>query len=217
MKIVCISDTHGQPVVVPDGDMVIHAGDVSSEGRVNEVIKFLKWFSGLPHKYKICIAGNHDFLFQRNPLLIKSLLVDYPGITYLEQSSCEIEGIKIFGSPWTPKFFNWAFMYARQDANDYWEKIPPDTNILITHGPPYGILDLVDNNLNDDKHVGCKSLLRKLDDLPDLKLHVFGHIHSGRGELYNGKTFINAACLDEDYLPVRVAPFIFNYDYDSPM
>lgn len=210
MKIVCISDMHGNRIVLPDGDMVICAGDMTIFGHTGQIITFLKWFSGLPHKYKIFIAGNHDKLFQKNPALIKSLLLDYPNLIYLEDSAIEIEGVKIYGSPWTPRFMNWAFMYEPSKANKHWDRIPPDTNILITHGPPYGILDLSYYG-GVANHAGCKSLLKKLDDLKDLKLHVFGHIHPGRGELYNGKTFINASVMNVDGNLFDLSPIIFNY------
>lgn len=212
MKIILISDTHGKRVVPPDGDMIIHGGDVSNVGKNHEIIYFLDWFSNLPHKYKICIAGNHDFGFQNKPMELKAILKDYPSVIYLQDSGIEIEGIKIWGSPWTPVFFNWAFMYDREDGEAIWSKIPNDTNILITHGPPYGIMDLVNNDLNNDRHVGCHHLLKKLDDLKDLKLHVFGHIHDQRGELYNGKTFINASVLTDEYRYWNLEPFIFNYE-----
>lgn len=209
MKIILISDTHGKRVVPPEGDMIIHGGDLTTVGHSHEVVNFLNWFSNLPHKYKICIGGNHDFLFQRKPNEAKAILKDYPSVIYLQDSGVEIEGIKIWGSPWTPAFLNWAFMYTSDEGEEIWSKIPDDTNILITHGPPYGIMDLV----NGGKHVGCHHLLKKLDDLKDLKLHVFGNIHEQRGELYNGKTtFINASVLTDEYTYWNLEPFTFNYE-----
>jgi Icc-related predicted phosphoesterase len=214
VKIVLISDTHTKHrFLVPEGDMVIHAGDVCSYGTLYELKSFLDWFSTLPHKYKIFIAGNHCFPFQKETPEAASLVRDYPGIIYLEESGVEIEGIKIWGSPWTPYFFNWAFNYQPEDAYKYWEKIPLDINILITHGPPYGILDDVGNTrYNPDRHVGCPELLLKINELKDLRLHVFGHIHCGRGILEVGKTtFCNASILNDDYKYYDSTPFICNY------
>lgn len=214
IKIVLISDTHlKHKITLPEADCIIHAGDVCSYGTIYEVEVFLKWFSQLPYKYKIFCAGNHCFPFQREKDRVSELLREYPEVIYLEESSIEIEGIKIWGSPWTPYFFNWAFNYQPEEAYKYWSKIPLDTNILITHGPPYGILDDVGNTrYNKDSHVGCPELLLKLKELKDLRLHVFGHIHCGRGILEVGKTtFCNASILNDDYMYYDSTPFIYNY------
>lgn len=214
LKIILISDTHTKHrIPLPEGDMIIHAGDVCSHGTIYEVEIFLKWFSLLPYKYKIFIAGNHCFPFEREPERVTELLKQYPDIIYLEESGVEIEGTKIWGSPWTPEFFDWAFNYPREQAAKCWDKIPLDTNILITHGPPYGIMDDVGSTrYNPDSHVGCKVLLDKINELKDLRLHVFGHIHCGRGILEVGKTtFCNASILNDDYQYYDSEPFIYNY------
>ena len=117
MKIVCISDTHNcnEEIAVPDGDLLIHSGDATNSGSIAEVSAFLKWFASLPHRHKIFVAGNHDWLFERQNALARQMTED-AGITYLEDSAIEIEGLMIYGSPWQPRFFDWAFNLSRGAA-----------------------------------------------------------------------------------------------------
>lgn len=223
LKIIAISDTHGKhgraEIEVPEGDVLIHGGDFTSMGTEYQVELFLRWFDQLPHRYKIVIPGNHDWLCQRKPAKIREMLLGMckGNVIYLDHTWCNIDGVKIFGSPWTPAFCNWAFNYDRKMGEEVWKDIPDDTNILITHGPPYGIMDYVEGGAkqtswNDDDHVGCKALLNRVNQLKDLRLHIFGHIHAGRGVLENGKiTFINASVLGENYQPYAVKAFEYNY------
>src|SRR5690625_1620059 len=143
MKIVAISDTHGRhaDIVFPKGDMLIHAGDVSSRGTRTQVADFIDWFARQPHKYKIFIAGKHDFFLEQADVQeIKELIPE--GIIYLNDSGVEIEGIKFWGSPVTPWFYNWAFNRDRgEEIKQHWDLIPDDIRVLITHGPPSRILD----------------------------------------------------------------------------
>src|SRR5947209_8205178 len=133
MRIICISDTHlahqeGQ-LKIPDGDLLIHAGDGTFEGSLAEMSDFLKWLSQLPHRRKVLIAGNHDWLFQKNPALARSLVP--ASITYLEDSRAEIEGLSIYGSPWQPEFLKWAFNLPRgARLREKWRRIPSDIDIL---------------------------------------------------------------------------------------
>lgn len=219
LKIVCISDTRGKhnrvEIDVPDGDILLHAGDFSSMGTVYQTKLFIDWFDSLPHRYKVFIAGNHDWIAQNDSIELAAMLAD-TNITYLKHQSTVIEGIKIFGSPWQPAFCNWAFNYPREAGEKIWRDIPDDTNILITHGPPFGIHDYVEggsrSSWNDSDNVGCKALLNRINQLEHLKLHVFGHIHCGRGYLENGKTtFINASVLTDAYQPYSNKAFIYNY------
>lgn len=207
MKIVCISDSHGQHDVLqlPEGDILIHAGDVSSRGKEYEIDDFLHWFSMQPHQYKILIAGNHDFYFEQHE---ESVIQDkIPGnIMYLNDSGCTIAGLHIWGSPIQPTFFDWAFNRDRGEAiQKHWDLIPGTTDILITHGPPYGILDTTVRG----EHVGCEVLAKKVLEVAP-KLHVFGHIHEDYGKVTQGKTtFINASVLDVKYRLVH-APIVFH-------
>ena len=201
MKIVAISDTHGlhQQVELPKGDILLHAGDISERGRELEVISFLNWFSTQDFKYKIFIAGNHDFYFEQNtPKTIESILPT--NITYLNDSGITIEGINIWGSPITPWFYDWAFNRHRGAAiQKHWDLIPINTDILITHGPPKGILDTV---VSGDQ-VGCERLVNALK-ICRPKFHIFGHIHEGRGFLKKKHTtYINASVVNLQYQVVH--------------
>jgi len=199
MQIVAISDTHGkhrdlQPL--PKGDVLIHSGDVSRGGTKEQITDFLKWFAAQNHTHKIFIAGNHDFFFeQANPEEINSIIPD--GVIYLNDSGMKINGVQFWGSPITPWFNNWAFNRDRGDEiKKHWELIPDDTNVLITHGPPFGILDeTVYGN-----RTGCEDLLLRVDQVKP-KFHIFGHIHEDYGNFKKGETsFVNASVLDDWYV-----------------
>jgi len=214
LNITCISDTHQNHKVgadLPGGDMLIHAGDICTSGwYFTEVKVFLDWFSKLPYKYKIFIAGNHDRVFEESPLIVKSILDEYPDVIYLQDESITVEGIKIYGSPWQPEFFNWAFNLPRgKSLAEKWSKIPDDTDVLITHGPPMEQLDFV---LSAGLPKGCYDLQQRIRSLSNLKLHIFGHIHQGHGMSSDGRvTYINASCLDEGYR-YKNKPQIFKYE-----
>jgi Icc-related predicted phosphoesterase len=202
MKIVCISDTHTlhKNMKIPDGDLLIHAGDVSSRGKLEEIIQFNDWLGTLPHRHKVMIAGNHDFYFESNSPHAKSLITN---AVYLNDSGIEIEGFKIWGSPVQPWFYDWAFNRQRgEDIRKHWELIPTDTDILITHGPPYGILDETARG----ELVGCADLLEVIQQRVKPRLHVFGHIHEGYGKTTIGETlFVNPSMVNLQYRPVNQA------------
>lgn len=196
MKIVCISDTHDnhEQVNVPDGDILIHAGDFTchKEPIIQKTIDFNNWLGKLPHKYKVVIAGNHDTLFEKNPYLARSLITN---AVYLEDSGITIDGLNIWGSPYTPFWADWAFNVKPFELLiDHWKLIPENTDVLITHGPPYGICDLnvLGTHTVEGSHCGDRFLLEEKMRLK-LKLHVFGHIHEGYGK--NGIN-VNAAQVD---------------------
>lgn len=213
MKIVCISDTHNRlPEELPPGDLLIHAGDATMGGTLREVQHFLEAFSGYDFGHKIFVAGNHDWLFEKDPEKANELLDEFPSITYLNDSGVEIEGFSIWGSPVQPWFGSWAFNRDRgADIQKHWDKIPKNTDILITHGPVWGILDIVWHSWNTAtntpneflgyKHAGCQNLLDTIRHI-NPKLHVCGHIHSAHGQKTVGETtFVNASLLDESYSP----------------
>lgn len=199
MKLVLISDTHGKhdAVSVPDGDVLVHAGDMTMVGGKNEYRSFATWFAALPHRHKILIAGNHDF----NIGYFKVECLPYvENIHYLENESVTIRGIKFYGSPITPRFGQWAFMLPRdsEEIRDCWSQIPEDTDVLITHGPPYGILDQSIPHYSEN--VGCENLAERVLKLPNLKMHFFGHIHGSYGiNVRDSACFGNGAMLDESY------------------
>jgi Icc-related predicted phosphoesterase len=195
-RIVAISDTHERHggIVLPEGDILVCAGDITTDGKPAAVAEFSAWFAAQPHRHKLLIAGNHDFLFERDNSYARSLLG--PGVIYLENSGCDIMGLKFWGSPVTPWFFDWAFNERRgADIRRFWDMIPLDTNVLVTHGPPLGILDK--NARGDD--TGCEDLRRALERIRP-RLHIFGHIHEGYGIAeQDGMTLVNACQLDERY------------------
>lgn len=206
MKFVVIADSHGRHhhVRIPGGDVLIHAGDITYRGKKSEVEEFLKWFQKQPHKYKIFIAGNHDFFLEKEkPGVIDKIIPD--DIIYLNDSGICINDINIWGSPITPQFYNWAFNKPRGAAiARHWNLIPENTDLLITHGPPRGILDQVMNEQN----VGCRDLLEKVKGL-GIKVHVFGHIHEAYGTTRSfGTRFINASVMNDQYELVN-RPIVF--------
>lgn len=197
MKIVVLSDTHGRhkKVLLPEGDLLIHAGDITVEGRNSQVTDFLKWFGRQPHRHKIFIAGNHDFFFEQNTQA--DVMAKLPaGVHYLNDSGVTIEGIHIWGSPVTPWFYDWAFnRQPGPDIRKHWDKIPAGTDILVTHGPPYGVLD----KTHTGKNAGCADLLEKVKELSP-KFHLFGHIHEAYGRVKEATTeYVNASIPDEFY------------------
>jgi len=191
-----ISDTHNKhhQLKLPGGDILIHAGDCTRNGTLSEVENFLQWLSVQPYERKVFIAGNHDMLFQQRPVRSRRLLKKFPGITYLQDSGVTIGGLHIYGSPWTPRFGCWSFTLDRWGDNlaHKWFNIPKDVHVLLTHGPPYGILDTAYNN-----HCGCEILANVLKDLKPL-IHVFGHIHESPGMVgfYSDTLSINASMVE---------------------
>lgn len=205
MKMIAISDTHGQhrELDIPDGDVIIHSGDVSGMGIKAEIESFIDWFGSLPHKYKIFIAGNHDFYFEHKD----AEKIIPKNIIYLNDTSVNIEGINIHGSPIQPWFYDWAFNRERgREIKKHWDLIPKNTDILITHGPPRYVLDMTRNG----DCPGCDDLLAKVIEIGP-KYHIFGHIHEGYGQVSNQKTnFINASVLNENYFLIN-KPIVFEY------
>lgn len=192
MKIWHISDTHGYHdlLEVPKGvDLVIFSGDCANVRdpyrNEHEVRKFLIWFHQLPIKYKVMIAGNHDSSFEKKLITSSQCLNDY-GVFYLEDESVHIEDMKIYGSPWTPAFNDWAFNKARHKLGTYWEKsLPKDIDILITHGPPKGVLDLSEKRHGGLDICGDSGLMKTVSKM-DIKFHMFGHIHNFKDHVNQG-------------------------------
>jgi predicted phosphodiesterase len=203
MRIVCLSDTHNRELAVPDGDLLIHAGDATMRGTPDEIVEFNSWFGALPHKHKIFIAGNHDWLFETQPAGARKLLAG--DIIYLQDSGANIDGFHIYGSPWQPRFYDWAFNLDRgREMAEKWALIPAQTDILITHGPPNRILDLTMQGDN----AGCEELIKKVEEVRP-RVHIFGHIHEGYGTLEkSGTRFVNASNCDERYRLVN-PPIVF--------
>jgi Icc-related predicted phosphoesterase len=228
MRIVCISDTHSlQDLMVhpiPKGDVLIHAGDISNKGGERDVTNFIHWFQNIEgFDTKIFISGNHDFCFEKvnEPHhkgdydwlhnLMSSENLSQSNVTYLQDDFIIIEStefsrpIKFYGTPWQPWFYDWAFNLPRlgDELNSKWAFIPEDTDVLITHGPPNGYGDRVNNWRQPNVNVGCELLLNRIIDIKPL-VNVFGHIHEGYGVEYNDDTiFVNASICNSKYVPIN--------------
>ena len=197
MRIVCISDTHmfHDALDLPEGDVLVHAGDLCGYGTLEEVAAFDAWLATLPHAHRIVIAGNHDWPFQRTPEEARATLRH---AIYLQDSGVEIEGVRFWGSPWQPEFLDWAFNLPRgAPLVEKWALIPEGTDVVITHGPPFGYGDLCDNG----QRVGCEDLLAALERVGAC-LHVSGHIHEGHGaRCVGGLLLVNASICTSRYRP----------------
>ncbi len=228
MRIVCISDTHGLHKKMenygplPKGDVLLHAGDCTNVGKPHEVKEFVEWFMNIKgFDTKIFIAGNHDFAFEEHRYphnkgdydwyyqLMNEENLSQSDVVYLEDNQFIIESpefsrpIKFWGSPWQPEFYNWAFNLPRlgDDLKKYWDMIPDDTDILITHGPPNEARDFVSNWRQGDANVGCELLRFRVEQVKPL-LHVFGHIHGAYGAAYiKDILYVNASVCTERYVP----------------
>ena len=191
LTIAAISDTHGghEEAIVPDADVLVHAGDFLTHGSLDDALRFGNWLERQPHRYKVVIAGNHDAAFQNQPEAARAALGD---AIYLQDEAVEIEGFLFYGSPWTPKFLNWSFMLPRgPQLAAKWAQIPVETDVLITHGPPRGILDSIYNG----RHEGCDDLAARIREVRP-QLHLFGHLHESAGQVeLDGTRHANLAFL----------------------
>lgn len=248
-RFVCLSDTHSKhellvpeggvvrsftKLVIPTGDVLIHAGDFTMHGHYEEVCQFVSWLKKLPHRWKIIIAGNHervlDTLWNMNHHhsrhhsapdtceQARRLLCDpaaiRAGIVYLEEEAFVIPGsnIKVYGSPYQTSYHDWAFnVSSEEESQRRWNLIPPDTDILITHEPPQGILDEVEPGVS----VGSAFLREAVLDRVKPSFHVFGHIHQAYGtSRVDGTTFINASTCTRRYKPENPA-IVFDFLGDN--
>lgn len=223
-RVVCISDTHLQhDFDIPEGDILVHAGDLTFDGSLQEVTKALVWLKGvrvgLGFSDVVVIPGNHDWMAERDPELIKRLMAE-AGVTYLQHESALVQGLKFFGSGYTPRFYDWALNVDRgPELAKLWAQIPDDTAVLVTHGPPMGHLDTVNRPAGQwdamdfgsfgrgDKsrahlptRVGCADLAARIVGLTKLRAHIFGHIHRpGLETSVTGVTYVNASICNERY------------------
>jgi Icc-related predicted phosphoesterase len=183
LTLVAMADTHlyHEDLEVPDGDVLIHAGDMARGGRLEELEASRDFLAVLPHSHKIVVAGNHDRAFESTPAVARKMFADF---IYLQDDSTTIDGVRFYGSPWSPWFYDWAFNLERgAPLAEKWALIPDDTDVLITHGPPHGIGDCT----YDDRREGCADLLARVRQVRP-KLHIFGHIHEERGVWRVGPT-----------------------------
>lgn len=192
MRLVLISDTHNQQraLRLPPGDVLVHAGDFTMRGTEPEVRAFGEWLGEQRYEHKVLIAGNHDFLFEREPQLARSLLPAQ--VHYLFDSEVTVGGLRFWGAPWQPWFLDWAFNLRRgPELAARWALIPEGVDVLITHGPPMGTADRTVHG----EDVGCADLAEAMKRVKP-RLSVFGHIHEGYG-FYGDKA--NVAICDEKY------------------
>jgi predicted phosphodiesterase len=227
MRITLISDTHTKHRNItpdlPGGDLLIHAGDFMNSGyNAYEIEDFCKWFEAQDYDHLVFIAGNHDRLFEDRPEKAMEIVNSYKLIDYLQDDwivvgdadphDPNVKTAKIYGSPWQPEFYNWAFNLPKAGTKlqEKWNQIPEDTDILVTHGPPFGHCD----EAPFGGHVGCELLHERVDEFPP-KIHVFGHIHAGYGyKFYNGTHFFNASVLNERY-NYENKPFTFDWNPET--
>ena len=187
---------------IPAGDVLVHAGDMGRAGDEEELAEVARWLRSLPHRHKVVVAGNHDFLFQTEPAKAREL---FAGLTYLEDSGCTIDGVTFWGSPWTPVFFDWAFMLPRESdlMKDKWALIPERLDVLITHGPPHGTLDDARTYRGGGRHVGCEALRDRVAVVKP-RVHVFGHIHNNQGVVEGETRSVNCTTNESELAPVVV-------------
>jgi len=202
MRIVAMADTHLQHegLVVPDGDVLVHAGDMLQHGSLDELERAALFLRGLPHRTKVIVAGNHEVCLEKRPDEARALL---GGFVYLEGEAAEIDGVVFYGSPWQPKFRIWAFGAKRgPELAAKWARIPPRVDVLVTHGPPYGFGDRVEWN-GESRHVGCVDLRARVREVAP-RLHLFGHIHQDRGVWREDATTFANVTTDEGMAPPSV-------------
>jgi predicted phosphodiesterase len=201
IRLVFISDTHGfHDIAVPPGDVLVHSGDGCNRGSYDEARAWGSFLAAQPHRHKLVIAGNHDRCFESD---LQGSLAQLPaGLTYLHDSGCTVDGLTCWGAPWQPWFFSWAFNLPRgPELAAKWALIPDATDLLITHGPPHGILD---RNRNGEP-VGCADLREAVARVRP-RIHAFGHIHESYGtELVDGTLFVNACTCTLAYRPTNPA------------
>lgn len=200
MKVCCLSDLHGYLPEVPDCDLLLLGGDYCGDHRDEYFysLAFSDWLQDLKNKgvTVIGVAGNHDFIFEKNRKFAESL----PWI-YLQDSGTSFNGLNVYGSPHQPRYFDWAFNLDEPELAVKWDLIPDNTDILLLHGPPHGISDF---SPYGQEHTGSPSLLNRILEIKP-KLVVCGHIHSGNGiyKLDYGGILVNAALCDESYRPTQ--------------
>jgi Icc-related predicted phosphoesterase len=228
LKVTLISDTHAKHNRLngdlPGGDLLIHAGDFMTSGySLQEARDFFNWYDKIAiYDTKVFIAGNHDRIMQNEPEQMKGELTGYKTIDYLEDDWIGMyydgmngdnpeDNVRIYGSPWQPEFFQWAYNLPRNgdELKAKWDAIPENIDILVTHGPAWGFLD--DTEGRRGTHLGCELLAERIKMIRP-KIHVCGHIHSGNGHYFDGHThFFNAAVLNEQYMYANT-PWNFEWD-----
>lgn len=223
-RLAVISDTHGlhRGLTIPECDVLVHCGDATMNGELDVLEDLAAWMASTPSRHQVIIGGNHDFSLDptsKDFNIAAETFFHQKGVHYLFDSTVTLDGVSFYGSPWVPNLPSWAFHIS--PTTDPWVKIPRSTQVLVTHGPPHGILDRVPRRRghagtgHDFENVGCPKLRHRLDsgELSALRLHCFGHIHEDGGLTVpvvedperTMPRFVNAAVLDGRYDLVRQA------------
>ncbi|AKV04218.1 hypothetical protein AKJ09_10881 [Labilithrix luteola] len=205
-RIVALADTHlyHEGLVVPDGDVLVHAGDMLQHGSLDELVRAAKFLGALPHRTKIVVAGNHEVCLEKRASEARAILEEH-GLVYLEDSAATVDGLVFYGSPWTPKFRIWAFGAQRgEEMASKWRKMPDQVDVLVTHGPPLGYGDTV-HWAGRTRRVGCPDLRTRVSEVKP-RLHVFGHIHQDPGQWQSegGTTTFANVTTDEGERPASI-------------
>lgn len=210
MRLVLLADTHTFEAdlagKIPDGDMLVHAGDLGRAGDESELAVVAAWLRSLPHRHKVVVPGNHDALFEDDPARARDL---FDGLVVLIDEAATVGGLRVYGSPWTPRYHSWSFMKERgAPMAAVWTKIPDDLDLLITHGPPKGVLDDASRYRGGtwagSELAGCEELARRVA-LVRPRVHAFGHVHGRQGVVErNGTRFVNCTTSESEHLPVVV-------------
>ncbi|HEU4405669.1 MAG TPA: metallophosphatase domain-containing protein [Polyangiaceae bacterium] len=208
MRIVAVADTHlfHDELRVPEGDLFVHAGDLCRGGTLDELERGLAWVRSLPHRFKVLVAGNHDWAFAREPAEARALAAG-AGVLYLEDGGAEVGGLRVWGSPWQPTYYDWAFNLPRGRAlAEKWARVPPGLDLLVTHGPPAGVGD----RSSMGGRSGCDDLRARIAEVRP-RVHLFGHIHEDGGAwAHEGTLFVNCTTWECERAPtvldVEVTP-----------
>jgi Icc-related predicted phosphoesterase len=202
IRIVAMADTHlaHEGLVVPDGDILVHAGDMLQYGSLEELERAADFLRALPHRIKVIVAGNHEVCLERQPEAARALL---EGFVYLEDEATTLDGLVFYGSPWQPKFRIWAFGAERgAELAAKWARVPDRLDVLVTHGPPHGFGDRIVWQ-GKERRVGCSDLLARVRQVSP-RLHLFGHIHQDRGLWESGPTTFANVTTNEGASPATV-------------
>lgn len=231
MKFLLISDTHERHRRLPylngtrtpemneklrDVDVLIHSGDFTKIGSISALYDFADWLSDLPIHNKIVVAGNHDKCFEDyDRKQANEIIESVPGMHYLEDEACNINGVNFYGSPWTPTWgTDWSFNVDRDSDKEkmIWDQLPEDTDVLVCHGPPYGYVD----RMPDGRFTGSKVMLERMKIVKP-KLTVCGHIHEAAGvSSWNGLTVVNASMVDFRLREGTLRdPIFFEMDFEN--
>lgn len=219
MRIVALADTHLQHdalsgAQIPDGDVLVHAGDALQHGDLEELRRAVDFFAALPHRTKVFVAGNHEVCLEKRPTEARAMVED-AGFIYLEDASAEIDGLLFYGAPWQPKFRIWAFGATRgAELAAKWKKIPEGVDVLVTHGPPHGFGDRIEWG-GAIRRVGCLDLAARVRELRP-SLHLFGHIHQDGGVWEEGATTYANVTTDEGARPASVFDVIRTRPSERP-